>query len=46
MLHQRAVSLTINLHKLRLITYHIDGLDNTKEKARLTSLGGPMQEIG
>jgi hypothetical protein len=45
---QRAVSLTINFHKLQLLTNHIDVLDNVREKARLTSLGlpCPMQEVG
>ena len=38
---QRAVTLKINLHKLQLLTNHIDGLDNVREKARLTSLGLP-----
>ena len=39
---QRAVSLKINLHKLQLLSNHIDGLDNVREKARLTSLGLPL----
>ena len=38
---QRAISPTINLHKLQLLNNHIDGLDNVREKARLTSLGLP-----
>ena len=38
---QRAISFTINLHKLQLLTNHTDGLDNVREMARLTSLGLP-----
>ena len=43
---QRAVSLKINLHKLQLLSSHIDGLDNVREKARLTSLGPPHVDTG
>jgi hypothetical protein len=38
---QRALSFTINLHNLQLLSNHINGLDNVREMARLTSLGLP-----
>jgi hypothetical protein len=38
---KRAISLTIHLNNLQLLSNHINELDNVREKARLTSVGLP-----
>ena len=43
---QRPVTLKINPHNPQLLNNHIYGLDNVRERARLTSLGCHMLETG